>query len=68
MKHKDGLLARFTKYDVISVNETNLKKERLFSLKGYNIYGNHRVGKNGEGVLLAVKQHIKCTEIFNKTV
>ena len=68
IKHKDELLARFSKYDVISVNETNLKRERPFSLKGYNIYRNDRVGKAGGGVLLAVKQHIKCTEIFNKTV
>jgi exonuclease III len=67
-KHKDELLARFSNYDIISVNETNLKRERPFSLKGYNIYRNDRVGKTGGGVLLAVKQHIKCTEILNKTV
>ena len=68
IKHKDELLARFSKYDVISVNETNLRRESLFSLKGYNIYRNDRVGKSGGGVLLAVKQHLKCTELFNKTV
>ncbi|CAF4669946.1 unnamed protein product, partial [Rotaria sp. Silwood2] len=34
---------------------------------GYNIYRNDRVGKLGGGVLLAVKQHIKCREILNKT-
>ena len=66
-KHKDELLARFSKYDIISVNETNLKSERPFSLKGYNVFRNDRVGKDGGGVLLAVKQHIKCQEIINKT-
>ncbi|CAF3093128.1 unnamed protein product [Rotaria sp. Silwood2] len=34
---------------------------------GYNIFRNDRVGKLGGGVLLAVKQHIKCREILNKT-
>ncbi len=66
-KHKDELLARFSKYDVISVNETNLKRERPFALKGYNIYRNDRAGKTCGGVLLAVKHHIKCTELFNET-
>ncbi|CAM4844839.1 unnamed protein product [Rotaria magnacalcarata] len=65
-KHKLELLARFSKYDVISVNETNLKSERPFSLLGYNIFRNDRVGKAGGGVLLAVKEHIKCREITNK--
>ncbi|CAF3895108.1 unnamed protein product, partial [Rotaria sp. Silwood1] len=37
-------------------------------MKGYNIFRNDRVGKPGGGVLLAVKQHIKCSEILNKTV
>ena len=62
-KHKDELLARFSQYDIISVNETNLKSERKFSLMGYNIFRNDRVGKLGGGVLLAVKQHIKCREV-----
>jgi exonuclease III len=66
-KHKDELLARFSKFDIISVNETNLKSERPFFLMGYNIFRNDRVGKNGGGVLLAVKHHIKCREILNKT-
>ncbi|CAF4691488.1 unnamed protein product, partial [Rotaria socialis] len=66
-KHKVELLARFSNYDVISVNETNLKSERPFSLLGYNIFRNDRVGKPGGGVLLAVKEHIKCREIINKT-
>ncbi|CAF4940244.1 unnamed protein product [Rotaria socialis] len=43
------------------------KQERPFSLKGYNIFRNDRVGKSGEGVLLAVKDHIKCNEILNET-
>lgn len=67
IKHKDELLARFSKYDIISVNETNLKSERSFSLMGYNIFRNDRVGKAGGGVLLAVKQNIKCREILNGT-
>jgi hypothetical protein len=66
-KHKNELLARFSKYDIISVNETNLRSERSFSLLGYNIFRNDRVGKSGGGVLLAVKHHIKCREILNKT-
>ena len=69
-KHKDELLARFSNYDVISVNETNLRSERQFSLYGYNIFRNDRVStgnKAGGGVILAVKQHIKCREIYNKT-
>ncbi|CAF4455321.1 unnamed protein product [Rotaria sp. Silwood2] len=37
-------------------------------MKGYNIFRNDRVGKPGGGVLLAVKHHIKCSEILNKTV
>ncbi|CAF4716717.1 unnamed protein product, partial [Rotaria sp. Silwood2] len=37
-------------------------------MKGYNIFRNDRVGKPGGGVLVAVKQHIKCSEILNKTV
>jgi exonuclease III len=33
---------------------------------GYNIFRNDRVGKEGGGVLVAVKHHIKCREILNK--
>ena len=65
-KHKDELLVRFAKYDIISVNETNLKNEHKFSLPGYNIFRNDRDGKGG-GVLLAVKLNIKCRELLNKT-
>lgn len=68
VKHKDELLAKYSAYDIISVNETNLRRERPFSLKGYNIYRNDRVGKLGGGVLLAVKDHIKCSEILNETI
>ncbi|CAF3339011.1 unnamed protein product [Rotaria socialis] len=67
VKHKDELFAKFSTYDIISVNETNLKGEQPFSLKGYNIFRNDRVGKSGGGVLLAVKHHIKCSEILNET-
>ncbi|CAF0819288.1 unnamed protein product [Adineta ricciae] len=49
------------------LNETNLKSERQFSLWGYNIFRNDRVGKSGGGVLLAIKRHIKCREVYNKT-
>jgi exonuclease III len=66
-KHSAELLARFSDYDVISVNETNLKSERKFSLNGYNVFRNDRVDKSGGGVLLAVKQHIQCREIASKT-
>ncbi len=67
-KHRDELLARFAKYDIISVNETNLKSEHKFSLAGYNIFRNDRDGKGGGGVLLAVKSNIKCRETLNKTL
>ncbi|CAF1130161.1 unnamed protein product [Adineta ricciae] len=66
-KHRDELLARFSQYDVISVNESNLKSERQFALKGYNIFRNNRVGKPSGGVLLAVKQQIKSRELICKT-
>ncbi len=37
-KYKDELVARFSKYGIISVNETNLKSERSFFLMDYNIF------------------------------
>lgn len=67
IKHKNELEARFSKYDIISVNETNLKRKRKFSLMGYNVFRNDRDESNGGGVLLAVKTNIKCREIINKT-
>jgi len=67
IKHKDELLARFSKYDIISVNETNLASDKHFALLGYNVFRHDRIGKPGGGVLLAVKQHIKSREIINKT-
>lgn len=66
-KHKDELLAKFANYDILSVNETNLKCEQSFALSGYNIFRNDRDGRGG-GVLLAVKANIKCRELINKTV
>ncbi|CAF4249483.1 unnamed protein product [Rotaria sp. Silwood2] len=67
-KHKDELLARFNKFDILSINETNLKPQQLFSLPGYNIYRNDRQNKQGGGVLLAIRNNIACFEIFNKTI
>lgn len=67
-KHKDELLGRFSQYDIISINETNLRKDSPFGLKGYNIFRNDRTDKRGGGVVLAVKEHIKCQEIVNKTI
>lgn len=64
-KYKDELLARFSDYDIISVNETNLEKDFPFALKGYNVYRNDRIGKSGGGVLIAVKEKIKCRETCN---
>ena len=43
IKHRDELLARFSQYDVIFVNETNLTCERQFALKDYNIFRNDKV-------------------------
>src|SRR5271163_505927 len=67
-KHKDELLSRFSHYDIISINESNLEKDRPFFLKGFNIFRNDRSDKQGGGVLLAIKDNIKCYEIFNKTI
>ena len=67
-KHKDELLARFSDYDIISVNETNLEKDAPFYLKGYNVYRNDREKKLGGGVLLAVKENINSQIVFNKTI
>jgi hypothetical protein len=67
-KHKDELLARFSDYNIISVNETNLEKDSRLSLTGYNIFRNDRVGKTGGGVLLAIKEDIKCYEVYNTTI
>ena len=44
-KHKDELQARYSSYDIISVDETNLKRKRPFTLKGYNVYRNDRIEK-----------------------
>lgn len=67
-KHKDEIIARFDGYDILSVNETNLKNQQLFSLPGYNIYRNDRQNKQGGGVLLAIRNTIKCFEIYNQTI
>jgi len=67
-KHKDEIFARFNKFDILSINETNLKPQQLFSLPGYKIFRNDRSDKQGGGVLLAIRDNIKCYEIFNKTV
>ncbi|CAF4199794.1 unnamed protein product [Rotaria sordida] len=62
----------YSHYDIICINESNLEIDRPFSLKGYNIYRNDRIDKSGGGggggVLLAMKEHIKCYEIFNKMI
>ena len=67
-KHKDELLARFSDYNIISINETNLEKDSRLSLTGYNIFRNDRVGRTGGGVLLAIKEDIKCYEVYNTTI
>jgi exonuclease III len=67
-KHRDELLAKFNDCDILSLNETNLRPDNHFYLRGYNIYGNDRANKRGGGVMLAVKENFKCREILNKTV
>jgi hypothetical protein len=67
-KHKDELLARYSYCDIISINETNLRIDNTLDIRGYNIYRNDRAGRRGGGVLLAVKDYIKCREIYNKTI
>ncbi|CAF1540625.1 unnamed protein product, partial [Rotaria sp. Silwood1] len=61
-------MARFSDCDILSINETNLKPQQLFSLPGYHIYRNDRQNKQGGGVLLAIRNNIKCFEIFNQTI
>ncbi len=67
-KHKDELQARFNEYDILSINETNLKPQQTFSYTGYNIYRNDREQKQGGGVLIAIRSNIKSFEVFNKTI
>lgn len=67
-KHKDELLARFSHCDIISINETNLRIDDSLDIRGYNIYRNDRAERRGGGVLLAIRENIKCREIYNKTI
>ena len=41
-KHRGEILARINKYDIWSINETNLKPHQLFSLQEFNIFRNDR--------------------------
>lgn len=66
-KHKEELLARYSQYQIISINESNLKQDSHFSLRGYNIFRNDRTNKAGGGVLLAIKEHLNVREILNTT-
>jgi ribosomal protein L17 len=67
-KYKDEIFSRFNTFDILSINETNLKPQQFFSFPGYDIFRNDRPVKQGGGVLLAVRNNIKCFEIFNKTI
>ena len=67
-KHQDELYARFYDYDILSINETNLKPQQHLGLSGFNIFRNDRIDQTGGGVLLAIRERIKCHEILNKTV
>ncbi|CAF3235559.1 unnamed protein product [Rotaria sp. Silwood2] len=67
-KHKDEIMAKFSDCDIISINETNLKPQQLFSLPVYHLYRNDRQNKQGGGVLLSVRNNIKYFEIFNQTI
>ena len=67
-KHQDELQARYSQCDIISINETNLRTDNSFSIRGYNIFRNDRAGSRGGGVLIAIKDYIKCREIYNKTI
>jgi hypothetical protein len=66
-KHKDEICARFNNFDILSINETNLKTQHHFSLPGYHIFRNDRPDRQGGGVLLAIRNNIKCFEKLNKT-
>jgi hypothetical protein len=67
-QQRDELLVRFSDNDVISMNDTNLKSGRQFTMKSYNMFRNVRKGKGGGGLLSAVNQHIKRREMLCKTV
>ena len=67
-KHKDELLARFSNCNIISMNETNLEKDSRLSLSGDNIFRNDRAGRSGGGVLPAIKDNLKCYEVYNTTI
>jgi hypothetical protein len=53
-KHQGELYARFYDYDILSINETNLKPQQHLDLPGFNIFRNDRIDKTGGGVLLAI--------------
>ncbi|CAM2701211.1 unnamed protein product [Rotaria socialis] len=67
-KHKEEICARFNKFDILSINETNLKPDNLFSLPGYKIFRNDRPDRQGGGVLLALRNNLICHEKLNKTI
>ena len=52
--------------DCLGIGESWLKKsssEALVSMPGYKVFRKDRVGKSGGGVLLYVKNHLKCREL-----
>jgi hypothetical protein len=59
-KHKNELLSRFSQFDVISINESNLPKDCPFILPGFTIFRNDRTEKSGGGVLIAVNSNLNC--------
>ena len=41
-EHEDKIAALFEEYDILSINETNLKLQQLFSCPEYNIFRNNK--------------------------
>ena len=67
-KHQQEIYARYHNFDILSINETNLKPQHQFHIRGFNIFRNDRTEKSGGGVLLAIKENLRCREVINKTV
>ena len=61
-----GQLVTESNIDVLGLSETNLKDSSptaAVTVRGYNIFRQDRIDQQGGGVLVYVKNHIKCTRL-----
>jgi hypothetical protein len=65
--HRDELLARYSDYDLISLNETNVHPTQKFNLPNFSLFRFDRLDRKGGGVIIAVKDTIRCHEVINKS-